>query len=169
MSEEKARYVVTKHCPRCGRTLPLTPEYWYRNRTKWDGFASHCKECGSAYEKTPERHAYRRAYAQTPKRKTSMRANHRRRKQTVIDAYGGRCVDCGETNLDVLETDHSNNDGAEFRRTQKEKGKAAANTHYLYSVYYQTGIWPEGIAVRCEPCHDRVGRDRRKSTSLPVR
>lgn len=34
-----------KICPTCGRLLPLTNGYWYRNRSSKDGFGAECKEC----------------------------------------------------------------------------------------------------------------------------
>jgi hypothetical protein len=45
-----------------------------------------------------------------------------RRKQMVVDAYGGRCACCGETELRFLSIDHINNDGADHRRELKSKG-----------------------------------------------
>ena len=38
-----------KHCPACGRVLPV--EEFYRNRTQPDGLQSYCKTCHRAYVK----------------------------------------------------------------------------------------------------------------------
>ena len=32
-------------CPSCGRLLPLTDKYWYKNKSTKDGFSAGCKEC----------------------------------------------------------------------------------------------------------------------------
>lgn len=38
-----------------------------------------------------------------------------RRRQRVIEAYGGRCTCCGESQWQFLSIDHINNDGAKHR------------------------------------------------------
>lgn len=35
-------------CPTCGKLLPLTEEYWHRNKSSKDGFGGECKDCGTA-------------------------------------------------------------------------------------------------------------------------
>jgi len=37
-----------KRCPHCGETLPLTPEYWHRDRTRSSGLYPYCKQCHNA-------------------------------------------------------------------------------------------------------------------------
>lgn len=37
--------VLKKTCPSCGKTYPLTPQYFYRDRSKPTGFRICCKEC----------------------------------------------------------------------------------------------------------------------------
>jgi hypothetical protein len=135
MSEVKAKYTITKRCPRCGRTLLLTLEYWYRNRSLKDGLSTWCRVC--------------------------MQANYHRVRRIVIDAYGGRCMDCGEENIDVLETDHVNGGGDLERRQRMSAGYTRGNIQHLYSEHRRTGKWPKGIAIRCHPCHVRVGVERR--------
>ena len=44
------------------------------------------------------------------------RENDRQAKQAVVDAYGGQCVCCGESQIEFLTIDHINNDGALHRR-----------------------------------------------------
>lgn len=34
-----------KKCPVCKETKPLTTKYWYKNKTRLDGFKSRCKIC----------------------------------------------------------------------------------------------------------------------------
>lgn len=41
----------TKHCPKCGRDLPATPEYFHRNKQAKSGLHTYCKECKTAHER----------------------------------------------------------------------------------------------------------------------
>lgn len=36
---------LLKQCSQCGQCKPLTPEYWYRDKQKSDGYYSSCKSC----------------------------------------------------------------------------------------------------------------------------
>ncbi len=39
-------------CRRCNQTLPLTPEFWHRNKNEPSGFSTfHCKDCRAQYDK----------------------------------------------------------------------------------------------------------------------
>src|SRR6266508_2945197 len=46
------------------------------------------------------------------------RNQHHKRKQKVVDYYGGCCSCCNETVLDFLAVDHIGNDGAAHRKEQ---------------------------------------------------
>ena len=43
--------MITKICPTCKKELPLTNEYYYRDKCKSSGFASQCKECMLAHHR----------------------------------------------------------------------------------------------------------------------
>jgi hypothetical protein len=68
-----------------------------------------------------------------------------RRKRQVIDAYGGRCACCGETELVFLTIDHINGDGGAHR---KELG---AKTVHL--TWYIKNGFPAGFQILCANCH----------------
>lgn len=36
---------ATKRCYKCSREFPRTTDFFYRNKTKWDGLATECQEC----------------------------------------------------------------------------------------------------------------------------
>lgn len=79
-------------CARCGDLL--TDENWYPS---WRGRAVKiriCRHCENA------RHA----------------AKTRHERTMMIEAYGGKCVCCGETIPEFLTIDHINNNGADHRR-----------------------------------------------------
>lgn len=56
-----------KRCNSCGLEYPLTPEFWYRNRTRKNGFQSQCKACHTpklkAWQKAHPEHSRARAKA----------------------------------------------------------------------------------------------------------
>lgn len=48
--------IPQKHCNKCGRTMPLTPEYFNRNRAQKSGYTSICKSCIKKYrDENPEK------------------------------------------------------------------------------------------------------------------
>ncbi|MHA1409237.1 MAG: hypothetical protein ACTSQY_02755 [Candidatus Odinarchaeia archaeon] len=71
--------VKTKRCPSCENIYPLTSQYWHKNKSRGDGFASECKKCKLAYLKR---------YAQTPRGK----ANKRKWDATYLSTPNGRRV-----------------------------------------------------------------------------
>lgn len=78
-------------------------------------------------------------------------------KLEVINAYGGKCACCGESNLCFLTIDHINNDGNIERKTA---GKKTGTT--MYRSLKKSGF-PQGrYQVLCANCnfakqHDPVG------------
>jgi hypothetical protein len=45
LAENAAGGEMTKRCSQCQRDLPMTPEYFWRDRSHKDGFRSCCREC----------------------------------------------------------------------------------------------------------------------------
>ncbi len=43
--------MMTRVCSHCGKELPLTTEYFYRNKRNKDGFQLYCKQCASKQNK----------------------------------------------------------------------------------------------------------------------
>lgn len=61
------------------------------------------------------------------------RAYNQQVKREAIDAYGGKCVCCGETHIDFLTIDHGNNDGAAHR-------KEVGINHRMYLALKRAGF-----------------------------
>ena len=70
-------------------------------------------------------------------------------KLRCYSAYGGAvCACCGETTLEFLSLDHTNNDGAKQRRLLKYHGSG----HAFY-VWLRKHGYPEGYQVLCMNCN----------------
>lgn len=84
-------------------------------------------------------------------------------RKEAIEAYGGFCVNCGESRLELLTLDHVNDDGAAHRRETKTKGG-----WNFYRVMRAQG-WPPGLQVLCYNCNcskQFAGRMPRQSRLL---
>lgn len=73
-------------------------------------------------------------------------------KLKVIEAYGGKCMCCGETNMEFLTIDHINNDGAEDRKNNGNKlgGK-------LYRWLIKNNFPKEEYQILCYNCNCSKG------------
>ena len=69
-----------------------------------------------------------------------------RNKIQAINAYGGKCTCCGESEISVLNIDHVNNDGAEHRR---EIGLGSCRL-YQWLKHHN---YPDGYQVLCANCN----------------
>lgn len=91
----------------------------------------------------------------TPEQAERARANARTRakryraetKRQAMDAYGGKCACCGETEIVFLCIDHIDGGG------RKERNKwAAFGSLQLYRDLRKRG-WPPGYQVLCANCN----------------
>lgn len=67
-------------------------------------------------------------------------------RERAFQGYGGRCVCCGEDDINTLELDHVNNDGSSHR---KELGGAGAST-YAWAI---DNGFPDRLQLLCGSCH----------------
>lgn len=79
------------------------------------------------------------------------RRNASLRKQ-ALDAYGGKCVCCGEDREPFLVLDHIEDNGAEHRR-EIAGGKARSGAGYLTYKWVKDAQYPEGFQVLCANCN----------------
>lgn len=129
--------MTMKQCTKC-QQFKLVTEFNVRNQRSGQKYYAHCKEC---------RHAWYMQHADlNPKIREKMRAYNRQRKKEWrknINEYlsDHPCVDCGETDIAVLEFDHVSG--------EKER-------HISFTTRW---VWErvlkeiEKCEVRCANCH----------------
>ena len=84
-------------------------------------------------------------------RSRNSEANKRSRMKLKIDTFkacGGKCVCCGETELEFLTIDHVNNDGAQHRRENPKLRGGGALHRWLRDNGY-----PKEFQVLCCNCN----------------
>jgi hypothetical protein len=75
-------------------------------------------------------------------------------KRQVMDAYGGHCACCGETELVFLTIDHVNDDGAEHRREiAAERGSKWLQAGAPTYRWLRDNDFPSGFQVLCANCN----------------
>ena len=74
-------------------------------------------------------------------------------KKTVIAAYGGKCVCCGESMYEFLSIDHKHNDGAKERKQLGAKGKSGASFFRLIIAEN----FPDRYQLLCYNCNMSKG------------
>lgn len=144
-----------KTCTDCGEFKLLTEFYRTGYRRKrlngQKGYTTKCKEC----TKQKNRIRYYGPMYVENKEKTNAYGKVRREriKAIVFAKYSGadgiRCACCGETELVFLTLDHTNNDGAEFRKNQFGRRTAAGFTTYSWLLKHGC---PSGFQVLCANC-----------------
>lgn len=132
-------------------------EYRARHRKKLAQKAAEYKK------KYPER-----VKAALKKSRMKRRSYHRRLyleiKMAAMEAYGGKCVCCGESNQCFLTIDHANNDGAAHRKERaSDGGQYEGNGFGIYrwlkkNKYPQDGRF-QVLCYNCNCCkqHDPIG------------
>lgn len=75
-------------------------------------------------------------------------------KRQVMDAYGGHCACCGETELVFLTIDHIDDNGAEHRRQMAaERGNGWRQAGARTYRWLRDNNFPEGFQVLCANCN----------------
>lgn len=134
---------ATRRCARCGRVLPST-EF---NRSSRYECQYWCRDCQSAY------YAARSAHHKTLVAKNS--AVYSARNRAFVNQYllEHPCVDCGETDVVVLEFDHLRDKRAKVSRLRRSCGLEQLRAEIAK------------CEVRCANCHRRKTAERRASAS----
>lgn len=141
-----------KQCNRCNETKPLE-EFQKRSRNK-DGHTEMCKICKRAYDNAH--------YKANPERRTYIRENSRKRIKVVRDWLIGYlqthpCIDCGESDIVVLEFDH--------RSDKTSEVSSLMRVGNLETVQKEVAK----CDVRCANCHRRkTAKDFRYWRLTPI-
>jgi hypothetical protein len=86
-----------KQCPRCGASK--TAAEFNRSARSGDGLQSYCRDCQKAHYRDNGIRHRRNAKRTRVRRRAEMR-------QLVFASLAGGCVDCGITDIRVLDFDH---------------------------------------------------------------
>ncbi len=137
-----------KRCSSCGNVKPL--EQFHKNNRRADGRTTYCAACkveynSAYYQRTKERHNPGRV----ERRRRQREENTRRLIEYLLEHP---CVDCGETDILVLQFDHQGDkeanicdlvrDSAPWGRVERESAKCGvvcANDHQRRTA--RTGGW----------------------------
>lgn len=111
-----------------------------------------CRRCGSLehYIFQGDRVCKPCKRSRTYRNRNSVKEN-RKLKIEVQAAYGSKCNCCGETTFEFLAIDHTNNDGAAFR---KQTGLVGLS---LYRWLRRNGYPKEGFQLLCHNCNCAKG------------
>lgn len=135
--------VLLKVCTKCNKAQPLTAFSPKKRKTIISTY-SRCKEC---------RRAAARKANLTPEQYAKRSADHLKwrikRKQLIIDAYGGRCACCGDTHYEFLSLDHIDGSGAEHKR---RVGRSA-----IYNDIRKRGYPKDNFRLLCVNCNFALG------------
>jgi hypothetical protein len=106
---------------------------------------------------------YRKAYGDAWREKNPGKYSEYNRKSSlklkrqVMDAYGGECACCGETELVFLTIDHIDDNGAEHRREMAaERGNGTTEYSQAGARTYRwlrDNGFPQGFQVLCANCN----------------
>jgi hypothetical protein len=109
-----------KTCTKCQETKPESAFGRRNPKGRTPGLQPQCKDCRNADQRARNQRdpEYGVRYRQDNReRRNAVRAARGRvLRQQAIDAYGGRCVCCGENERAFLVFDHVNDDGAVHRK-----------------------------------------------------
>ncbi len=143
---------VSKRCPKCNRFLPDSEFNW---KNEFARRATYCKECSreliqNHYQKNPQYYI----------KKAKIRNQRLKKKQTAYIAeylLSHPCVDCGETDILVLEFDHR-----ERSHKFSEIGHIIKQRLSLERLVQEI----EKCEVRCANCHRRKTEKENNSWKL---
>jgi len=86
-----------------------------------------------------------------------VQAYQKRLKAEVFEAYGGKCVCCGESGLCFLTIDHINGDGAAHRRSLSKHRKSRSLCSQTIYVWLKHNGFPKDFQILCYNCNCAKG------------
>lgn len=143
-------------CSKC--QTPKSLDEFYTDKSKRLGVHGTCKECVKAdrrarYAADPEKYMERmRAYAATEEGKAAKQRVWLKLRADALNAYGNKCVCCGESTEEFLTIDHVGGWGKDHRR---EIGSGASNIYQ----WLRKANYPQDGTIRllCWNCNCSIG------------
>lgn len=137
---------MLKRCSIC--KLEKSLDRFYRRAVSLDGLQAHCKDC----DKIRSRQVYQR-HAEEIKAKAAIgKERLRQRNYAFLNEYRSShpCVDCGESDPEVLDFDHVR--GVKIRSVFEMACAATSIKRLVEEI--------EKCEMRCANCHRRITRKR---------
>lgn len=135
-----------KTCPKCnkktskmsgGYCVPCKKEYFA------DYYQKHKAKINAQVEA--------RRKADPEKHLATRRERNRKLRMDVVEAYGGQCECCGESNIEFLAVDHVNGGGRKHRTEIAGVGSA------FYVWLRKQGFPKKGLRLLCHNCNQSIG------------
>lgn len=148
-------------CTRCKQEKSF--DEMTKDKRRKAGHGSWCKQCNREWQAdqdrshVTERHKkWREQNPEAWKRtaSASARRQHEAAKRAVVDAYGGRCTCCGETDIHFLTVEHMTVGSRE--RHRYDNGKRISGTKLLRLIASEG--FPDDITVMCFNCNCARGQ-----------
>lgn len=144
---------MLKRCGNCGQSKATTE--FNKNADKRDGLQAQCRECGKQRNN--------RNYRENGARRAGIRSNVRETRKNIrayINTWLGSnpCVDCGETDIVVLDFDHVR--GEKIIEVTAMIRQCASMARVVAEI--------AKCDVRCANCHRRATHSRRIRTRTSV-
>jgi hypothetical protein len=136
-----------RNCTVCKERKPL--DDFHRCATSRIGRTSRCKRCAVDVANLWSKNNRERA------RTTGagvMRRLRARRRQAILEGYGGKCACCGETEPAFLALDHVGDDGRAHRASLAMNGAREAPNHVVYGDVIKRGF-PPTFQLLCHNCN----------------
>jgi len=130
-------------CRLCLKPLPAATEFFYW-RTDVEKFETACRTC---LNERGRRYARKHAARNREHEKYKTKYYNQQLRQMVLDAYGNKCVCCGEAEEMFLGLDHVLNDGGEERRRLK------GDRMTIYRYVRDLGFPKDRYQLLCHNCN----------------
>lgn len=129
-----------KKCPTCNRILD--PDEFYRDKRSTSGLTFRCKKCTLKNVKESN-------YVKSGKGKKKAARTKFEYKIMFLKFLGGKCTNCGNSNLLNLQIDHIDNDGNKDRKDMKTSTFDPAIIKKIMNGH----IHPYRLQVLCANCN----------------
>lgn len=147
--------IETRRCPVCELIKPV--DEFPPRRDRPDGRMSRCRPCDAERSRARYAAGKRRSGEAEAALRERNAVRYEADKATALAVYGGSCAWCGETDPDVLEFDHVNDDGGVHRAAESSRA-------YLARIATSGAPLPDyELRLLCTPCHRGPGWQERRA------